>query len=128
MSESQGHEYLTRHQLSGDVLALDIEAESRAILEAAGAAPAGHAAKTLVKDGPLRLVILGFKAGSSLKQHRTDGPLNIQALTGSVSVETPAGAETLSPGKMLVLGPAIEHSVGATAESVLLLTIAWPGQ
>ena len=124
MSESTGHNYLRSHKISGDVLLLDIEQESKEILEAAREAGIGHAAKTLVKDGPLRLVILGFTPGSFLREHNSDGPVSIQALSGKVDVAIEDRSESVEPGKTLVINATISHSVTAHADSVLLLTIA----
>ena len=126
MSESPGHDYLRSHQITGEVLRLDIEQESRAILEAARSAGTGHAAKTLVKDGPLRVVILGFTAGSALREHDSDGPVSIQALSGEVDVAIEERTERLEPGKTLIINATVPHSVSADAEAVLLLTIARP--
>ena len=126
MSESSGHEYLRSHQIAGDVLALNIEAEVASVLETARQANQGTAAKTLVKDGPLRVVILGFKSGSALEEHRTAGPLSIQVLSGNVQITAQDRSETLAAGGLLVFGAAVPHSVRATADAVLLLTIAWP--
>jgi quercetin dioxygenase-like cupin family protein len=124
MSESSGHDYLRSHQISGDVLRLDLQQESKAILEAARGAGTGHAAKTLVKDGPLRLVLLGFTAGSELHEHNSDGPLSIQALCGAVDVAFEDGSERIEPGDALVINAFITHSVMASGDAVLLLTIA----
>jgi len=125
MSDSARHEYLESHQLRGSALALDIERESKEILEAASAAGVKHAAKTLVKDGPLRLIVLGFRSGSSLREHRAGGPVSIQVLSGTAEITTDEGAHTLSPGSALVLASDVAHSVTAKADAVLLLTIAW---
>jgi quercetin dioxygenase-like cupin family protein len=124
MSESPGHDYLRNHQITGEVLRLDIEPESSAILEDARRAGTGHAAKTLVKDGPLRLVILGFTAGSALREHDSDGPVSIQALSGGVDVAIEERSERLEPGRILVINASISHSVVAQGDAVLLLTIA----
>ena len=125
MSESSGHEYLRVHQISGDALLLNITDESRSILEAARATDAGHTAKTLVKEGPLRMVILGFTPGSSLREHRAGGPVSIQSLSGAVEVLAQERSELLSAGEVLVLASDVPHSVTAKEYSVLLLTIAW---
>jgi len=128
MSQDTGHTYLDSHEVSGDVLLLDIDQEAADVMDAARAAGVGHAAKTLVKDGPLRLIILGFKAGSSLREHSAQGPLSIQVVSGTVGLETAGGSQVIEPGKTLVLGASIAHSVQASTDAVLLLTIAWPSQ
>jgi quercetin dioxygenase-like cupin family protein len=126
MSESSGHAYLSEHQLGGESLLLDVETESRSVLAEAGAAAAGHAARTLVKEGPLRVLILGFKPGSALREHSTPGPLTIHCLAGTVTVTAASREQKLDAGKALLVGASVKHSLAAGAEAVLLLTIAWP--
>jgi quercetin dioxygenase-like cupin family protein len=128
MSESARHEYLESHQLSGNAVELDVERESQEILEAASAAGVKHAAKTLIKDGALRLIILGFMAGSSLREHRAGGPVSIHVLSGTTEITTENGAHTLSSGSALVLASDVAHSVTAKTAAVLLLTISWNGR
>ena len=84
MSETARHTYTQSHAISGEVLLLDVDAEAAAVLEAARAAGAGHAARTLVKEGPLRMVLLGMKQGSRLRDHRVDGPVSVHVLAGEV--------------------------------------------
>jgi quercetin dioxygenase-like cupin family protein len=126
MSESKGHNYLASHEISGDVLPLDIEAESAAILKAAKMAGVGHAARTLVKDGPLRIIILGLKTGSTLKEHESAGPVSVHVLSGQVGIASPARSDSLRSGQALVFDAAVSHSLEAQSDSVVLLTIAWP--
>jgi quercetin dioxygenase-like cupin family protein len=126
MSESRGHEYLRAHQIADDVLLLNLEQESAAIIEAARQTAAGHTAKTLVKEGPLRVVLLGLTSGSALREHSADGPVIIQVLSGAVNVEAGELHESLGPGRVVVLGPSVGHSVVARTDAAVLLTIAWP--
>jgi len=125
MSESARHEYLQSHQISGSALLLDIERESKEILEAASAAGVKHAAKALIKDGGLRLIILGFLSGSSLREHHAGGPVSIEVLSGTVEIETLEGVQTVRYGSALVLASDVAHSLTAKTDAVLLLTIAW---
>jgi quercetin dioxygenase-like cupin family protein len=126
MSESTGHAYLESHKITGDVLHLDVEAESAAVLKAAKAAGVGHAGKTLIKDGPLRLVILGLKAGSTVREHEAAGPTSLHALSGQVKVASQARTDSLKAGDALVFGSSVPHSLEALEDSVVLVTIAWP--
>ena len=127
MSEQSGHQYLKSHQLSGESLQLDLGEEQQAVLQAARAAGTGHTAKTLVKDGPLRVVLLGLKAGATLREHKAEGPVTIQVLQGSPRVSSGGTGEDLPVGSMQVFGGGVSHSVEASSDSVLLLTIAMGG-
>lgn len=126
MSYSSGHGYLRSHEISGDVLHLNIEAESEGILQAARTAGVGHAAKTLVKEGPLRVVIVGLKSGSTLREHEAGGPVSVHVLSGNVNVASGERSDSLQTGNALVFGSSVSHSLEAKADSVVLVTIAWP--
>ena len=95
MSEQGGHHYLKSHQLSGEVLQLDLQEEQRQILEAA-----------------------------KLREHKAEGPVAIQALQGSTRITSTGDPEDLEVGGMLVFGGGVSHSVEAKTDSVLLLTVA----
>jgi quercetin dioxygenase-like cupin family protein len=126
MSETTGHEYLKSHAISGDALLLDLDQESSAILDAAKAAAVGHAAKTLVKDGSLRLLLLGFKAGAALHEHDAAGPVSLHVLSGHVDITSPGQSDSLTAGAAIVFNASIRHSVEAKTDSVVLATIALP--
>jgi hypothetical protein len=64
MSQSAGHEYLRTHQISGDVLLIDIEQESKAIRRAVRCAAVGHAAKEHWSKTAFAVIALVY-AGSS---------------------------------------------------------------
>ena len=100
---------------------LSIEEESAAILDAAEAAAAGHAGKTLVKDGPLRVTILGFKSGAALHEHHSDGPVSIHVLSGHVRITSSDRSDSLQTGRALVFDSSV-------SDSVVLLTMAWPAK
>jgi quercetin dioxygenase-like cupin family protein len=128
MSESTGHEYLKSHEISGDTLLLKIEEETSEILDAAKASGVGHAAKTLVKDGPLRILLLGFRAGAAMHEHDAAGPVSVHVLSGQVDVTSPGLTDSLSAGSAIVFGSSVKHSLEAKSDSVVLVTIAWPAQ
>jgi quercetin dioxygenase-like cupin family protein len=124
MSELGNHTYLRTHQLSGDVLAYDLDQESAAIVEAAKEADAGRAAKTLVKEGPLRLTIMGFSAGASLREHKAEGPLSIEVRSGLIRLSALGASYAMTTGDILVLDKAVPHSLVAESDAALLLSIA----
>jgi hypothetical protein len=62
------------HRLSRDELTLDA-----ALLE-----EHGRTARTLMKEGPLRLTLMGLAPGGVLPGHATAGPVSIHMLRGDV--------------------------------------------
>ena len=102
---------------------LDIKEQSQAVLAEAKRANVGRAARTLVKEGPLRLTIVGFTAGSSLGDHNAGGPVSIQVLLGTVDIRIGERSERLDESRTLVLATNVQHSLTAASDAVILLTI-----
>ncbi|HSL48635.1 MAG TPA: cupin domain-containing protein [Candidatus Deferrimicrobiaceae bacterium] len=79
---------------------------------------------TLFKAPALRLVLLGLKAGARLHEHRADGSLTVQVVSGAVRVDAGGRRVDLAPGEVLVLEPGLDHALEAGPESTVLLTLA----
>ncbi|MGE3985440.1 MAG: hypothetical protein AB7G38_14830 [Dehalococcoidia bacterium] len=124
MSESEGHSYLKDHQLQGEAIHINLAREAETLIAEAKQAPQGRAARTLVKDGPLRITLLGLKEGAAIADHRAGGPVSIEVVTGSVVIEVGAAAYELAAQEALVLDADVVHSVRATADAAIQLVIA----
>lgn len=81
-------------------------------------------AKTLVKEGRLRVVLTLMRAGTVLHEHRTEGAVTIQCLAGRMKLHAQGREIELIDGEMAALDSGIEHSVDAVGESAFLVTIA----
>ena len=79
---------------------------------------------TLVKTPALSVVLLAVKEGARLQEHRAEGSVTIQVVSGSVRVDAGGRRVELAPGEVLVLEPGLEHALEAVRESAVLLTIA----
>jgi hypothetical protein len=110
----------------------------------------GHAARTLVREPAIRIVLVVMKAGARIAEHRAQEVTSIHALTGHVRLvlsdraiersekgggdpdgsaggaggKAPRGID-LAGGRVLVVAPDLRHHVDAVADSALLLTLAW---
>lgn len=124
MSETTGGSYLKQHQLSGDALLFDMGEQTESLLNEARQSNVKRAARTLVKDGPLRLTVVGFTSGGELREHKAGGHVSIDVLKGEVEIKIGDRSERLDERKTLVLGSNIEHSLVAQSDAVILLTIA----
>lgn len=85
-----------------------------------------HSARTLLNEPGFGIVLLAFKKGGSMKEHRYDGRFSLQTLSGNVRVHLPDHVVELSAGRLVVVGPGVVHDVEAARESTCLLTLVKP--
>lgn len=83
----------------------------------------GRSSKTLVKHPDFRIVLTLMKAGTHVKEHRTDARISIQAVLGRIRLQLPQRAIELTMGQFLALDSEVPHDVEALEESAFLLTI-----
>ena len=88
----------------------------------------GRTARTIVKEGPLRLTVMGIAAGGVLPVHSTDSQLMIHLLEGEVTFTARGTEYRLQPGDVLVLARGVEHEARSATGGVLLLTVVHVGQ
>ncbi len=105
-------EVLVRH-LSQDELMID-----RELL-----AQRGRTARTIVKEGPVRLVLMALDRGGDLPPHSTDGPVTIHVTDGEVVFRAVGDEYHLVTGDVLVFAAGVEHSATSESGCVFLLTV-----
>ena len=87
----------------------------------------GQNARTLIKYDDLRVVLMALKAGSRIPEHKANGRISVQVLSGHIRLNASGRAFDLRPGSLLALDERAPHDLEALDESAVLLTIAWPG-
>jgi quercetin dioxygenase-like cupin family protein len=98
--------------------------EASAQLRAELHAPvAGHRQVTLVRRGPVTIILFAFEGNGTLKEHRADGEVVIHVLSGGLHVTAGDDGRDLGPGSLMALAPGLLHSVRAVVASEMLLTI-----
>jgi quercetin dioxygenase-like cupin family protein len=101
------------HQLQRDQLTLD-----RRLL-----ADHGRTARTLVKEGPLRLTLIAIAANGDMPEHQTEGPVSIHVIEGDVTFAGAGKEFSLGPGDVLVFAAGVPHAARSRAGCVFLLTV-----
>lgn len=86
----------------------------------------GRSARTLVKDGPLRVTLTALAAGGSIAEHRASGPITVHVLSGEILFRAGKDEWRLGSGDLLSLGAGVEHSVSSETGGIFLLTVALP--
>jgi quercetin dioxygenase-like cupin family protein len=112
--------------LDGDVLVHHLTQDER-MLDLELLARHGRTARTLVKEGPLRLTIMGIAAGGVLPTHRTDAHVTIHLLEGQVTFTARGRDYTLNVGDVLIFAPNVEHEARSATGGVFLLTVLYLG-
>lgn len=111
------------HTMAGPLLCFGLETEVRRLRAEPEAAQNTRNGITLVKDGPLRVVLVLLKAGAAFDDAAGLGPATVQILSGQVRFEARDGQGTLGPGAIVAIESGIPHLVVAEEESVVLVTI-----
>ncbi len=87
----------------------------------------GQNARTLVKFDDFRVVLITLRARARVPGHQTKRRISIQTVEGRIQVHADGRTFDLCRGALLALDQGVPHDVEAVEDSVLLLTIAWPG-
>ena len=111
-----------RRTLEGEVLVHHLKRDER-MIDQQLLARSGRTARTLVKEGPLRLTLIALAAGGDLPTHHADGPVTIHLLEGQVVFDVAREEFSLSAGDVLVLASGVPHSASSGDGCVLLLTV-----
>ncbi len=112
--------------LNGDVLVHHLTQDERT-LDAALLARHGRTGRTIVKEGPLRLTMMGIAAGGHIPAHRTDARVTIHVLDGAVIFDAQGREYPLQTGDVLIIAPGVEHEARSAAGATFLLTAVYLG-
>jgi len=102
------------HRLNKDEQTID-----RALVQAHG-----RSARTLVKEGPLRLTLMAVAAGGNIPTHKAEHPVSIQLLEGDATFDGGGETHSMNVGDVIVYAPSVAHSATSRDGCVLLLTVA----
>lgn len=83
----------------------------------------GRTSRTIVKEGPLRIVLMAISAGGDLPAHSTDQPVQIHVTDGEIVFHAVGEDYNLARGDTLVFAAGVEHSAVSANGCVFLLTV-----
>ena len=83
-------------------------------------------AKTLVKAGAFRLVLLAFRAGAAFDEHDQQGSLALHVLEGRVALRVGEEAIEIGAGEIGVVSPDHPWTAVALDDGLLLIQLSWP--
>ncbi len=112
--------------LSADLLTFDLDEERRRTEDPAAIERRGPSARTLVKDGPLRVTLIVLGAGGVIAEHHAPGPITVHVLRGTLRFSALGHDNTLGVGEMISLRAGVRHDVASEDGATFLLTVALP--
>jgi quercetin dioxygenase-like cupin family protein len=124
LAEKKTPAYLRGHRLKGKALEFEVAAEMSDLVRRVKGNKSKRTAKTLVKEGPLRVLLVALDEGGRLEEHSVAGPFSVQCLLGRAVVSVEGEAHELSTGGLLVVDADTPHDVSAKEASALLITMA----
>ncbi len=113
--------------LAGDVLVHHLT-EDEMLVDRSLVALHGRSARTLIKEGPLRVTVIALAANGNLPPHSAAGPISIQLLEGDITFTAAGTHYPLAPYDLLVIAGGVEHSARSAAGGAFLLTVVHASQ
>lgn len=113
--------------LSGDVMVLRLDQERERAADPETLKKHGRCARTLLKDGPLRVTLVVLGPGGRLAEHSADGPITVQPLDGVIRFTALGQTTEVRQGDLLTAGGGVPHMVTSEAGAAFLLTVAQTG-
>lgn len=110
--------------LSGDVLRFELDEERSRTADPQTLERHGRSARTLLKEGQLRVTLIALAPGGAVAEHAADGPITVQPLTGSIRFAADGQVHTLGPGDLLAVRAGVRHSVSSEEGGSFLLTVS----
>lgn len=83
----------------------------------------GRSARTLIKEGPLRVTMIALGPNGLLPAHSTTGPISLQLLEGDITFTAAGNDYPLAHRDLLVIAANVEHSARSSAGGAFLLTV-----
>lgn len=118
---SQLPQHVSDRHLEEQVIDLDLIARAAELLHAS---PHAHSARTLAKQGSLRVVLLTLPKGTRIPQHQTAAPISVQVIFGQIRFGLEGHERVLPPGRALVVAGDLPHDLEADLDSAVLLTLS----
>jgi quercetin dioxygenase-like cupin family protein len=113
--------------LSGDVLRFHLEEERTRVNDPLLLERHGRTARTLLKEGPLRVTLIMVRAGGKIATHRADGPITVHVLEGDIQFRVAGREHRLAAGDLLAVNAGLDHEADSDGGGTFLLTIVQPG-
>lgn len=110
--------------ITGKQLTFDFTGQIDSLRQDESFVRSGRAGRTLVKEGPLRLILTLIAKGVDIGTHHAVSPMTLIPLRGRLRYRVGDERFEIGEGEILYFGPGHAQDIQALEETALLLTIA----
>lgn len=114
---------LDKRPLASNVLSFHLSKERARVNDPVLLGRNGRNARTLVKNGPLRVTLVMLRGGGEIAPHRAAGPITVHVLDGEIQFNAAGQDHRLAAGDLLVLDAGVEHHLASETGGAFLLTV-----
>jgi quercetin dioxygenase-like cupin family protein len=111
------------HHVTDPMIELDLATELEAVRTSDSYQAADHAAKTIIKQPGVTVVLIALKPGGQMREHHAGSAITVQGIDGHVEFTVGDRVVALTRGRLLTVPPGVAHGVKGMNESAFLLTI-----
>ena len=123
---TRGGEEREPRSLSAAVMRFDLDGEAARLRGEQPFADGDRNARTLVKVGAFRLVLVALRSGASFSESDQRGAVALQVIEGRVVLTVAEEAVEIGQAEVAVVSPGHPWTAVAVADGLLLLHLAWP--
>ncbi len=105
---------------------LDVHVVAAELSVEASSAESGHAARTIVRESDLSVLVTAMRPGAVIANHRAMATAVVQVVRGRIRIEMPEQSLELAAGQIVALERAVAHEVRAIETSAFVVTLARP--
>lgn len=84
----------------------------------------GHAARTVIRETDLRVVVIAMRAGATLAEHHASATATVHVLHGQLHVRLDEHTVELAADQLLPIERGLAHEVVAIEPSAFVLVLA----
>ncbi len=110
-------------KFSAPIIQLDLTNELAEVRGGDAYGSADHAAKTLVNEVELRVVLIALRPQGRLPEHRAHAPILLHVLEGHLRLGINNRTLELGPGSLVAIDAELPHDLDAVGETAVLLII-----
>lgn len=126
LTTTGGSDEREARSLIGAISTFDLAQEASRLRGESAYTDGDRNARTLVKTGGFRLVLLAFRTGAAFDESEQRGTLALHVLEGRLALRVGEDAMEVAEGEVAVV--AVDHpwAARAVADGLLLIHLSWP--